>query len=108
MPYESTGGVFDCLNQRRGVIIDQETIEGASLSLVKAHLPVSESFGFNKLLRECTSGKAFPQCSFSHWSLVNGDPLDVQSKAGTLVMQIRKRKGLKEEMPNLNNYLDHL
>jgi len=30
------------------------------MNLLKAYLPVSESFGFTAHLRELTSGKAFP------------------------------------------------
>lgn len=45
---------------------------------------------------------------FSHWSQVNGSPFETDSKAGALVADIRKRKGLKEGIPELANYLDKL
>lgn len=35
-------------------------------------------------------------------------PLDVGSKAETLVKAIRKRKGLKEDIPLLADYLDKM
>ena len=40
---------------------------------VKAHLPVTESFGFVAALRQATSGQAFPQCVFDHWENLQGD-----------------------------------
>ncbi len=70
-------------------------------------MPVSESFGFTGLLRGATQGKAFPQCVFDHWDLIKGLPL-TDAKAGELVLGIRKRKGLKIELPELANYIDRM
>jgi elongation factor 2 len=67
---------------------------------VKAYLPVSESFGFTGILRGNTQGKAFPQNVFDHWSQIKGLPYEDQ-KAADLVISIRKRKGVKEELPKL-------
>jgi len=78
------------------------------LNQVKAYLPVAESFGFTAHLRSLTAGQAFPQCVFHHWALVNGDPFEADSKALAIVNEIRKRKGLKEGIPALDNYLDKL
>ena len=44
-PVDAMGGVYQCLNQRRGTVIEEEQIQGTPLNMVKAHLPVSESFG---------------------------------------------------------------
>jgi elongation factor 2 len=76
--------------------------------MVKAYLPVNSSFGFTADLRSQTSGQAFPQCVFDHWQVVNGDPMEVGSKAHEIMMDTRKRKGLKIELPDLGNYLDKL
>jgi elongation factor 2 len=46
------------------------------------------------MLRGNTQGKAFPQCVFDHWEQIKGLPL-VDQKAQELVLNIRKRKGLK-------------
>jgi len=107
-PSSALGGIYTCLNQRRGQIFEEEVMSGSALTLVKAYLPVAESFGFTAHLRSLTGGKAFPQCVFSHWSDLNGDPLDKTSKAYEIVSAIRKRKGLKEEIPDLSNFLDKL
>ena len=50
-------------------------IKGTNLFNIKAELPVIESFGFVDEIRKKTSGLAFPQLKFSHWGLVEGDPL---------------------------------
>jgi len=105
---EATSGVYQCLSQRRGIVNEEEQVAGTPLNQVKAFLPVAESFGFTAHLRSLTAGKAFPQCVFHHWALVNGDAVDPSSKCHAIVNEIRKRKGLKEGIPPLDNYLDKL
>lgn len=102
------GGVYQILNQRRGIVIEEEQVQGTPMNLVKAHLPVAESFGFTASLRGATAGQAFPQCVFSHWAQVNGNALEVGSKCNLVVDAIRKRKGLKEGIPPLDNFNDKL
>ena len=103
MPTGPTGGVYQCLNSKRGSIIKKK-----QMSIIKACLPVAESFGFTCDLRGATQRKAFPQCVFSHWELVKDLPLTPGSKAEAIVKAIRKRKGIKEELPRLEEYVDKL
>jgi len=107
-PQEAMSGVYNAINLRRGVVFEENPREGTPLIQSKAHLPVSESFGFVAALRQATSGQAFPQCVFSHWENLSGDCMSVGSKMEELVLQIRKRKNLKVEMPKLGDYLDKL
>lgn len=44
---------------------------------------------------------------FDHWALIKGLPYEDQ-KAGDIVLAIRKRKGLKEELPKLDDYQDKI
>jgi len=55
-----------------------------------------------------TSGRAFPQCVFDHWEIIGTDPFESNTKAGQLVDAIRKRKGLKPGIPELENFIDKL
>jgi len=107
-PTDAMGGVYQCLNQRRGIIVEEEPVAGSPLNQVKAYLPVAESFGFTAHLRALTAGQAFPQCVFHHWAQVNGDPYEAETKCGQIVKEIRKRKELKEGIPALDNYIDKL
>ncbi|XP_052702120.1 elongation factor 2-like [Crassostrea angulata] len=107
-PEQAVGGIFQCLNKRRGVVFDNQQIGSTPQFLVKAHLPVNESFGFTGDLRSCTGGQAFPQCVFDHWSILNGDPFEPGTKPAQVVTDTRKRKGLKEGVPGLDNFLDKL
>jgi elongation factor 2 len=76
--------------------------------MIKAYLPVAESFGFTQALRAATSGRAFPQCVFDHWEELGGNPLEAGSMANVIALGIRKRKGLKNEIPILETYIDKL
>lgn len=107
-PEDAVGGIYQCLTQRRGIVISEEPVMGTPLMLMKAYLPVGESFGFTQALRAATSGRAFPQCVFDHWEMFSGDPMEESSKAHTLVEQIRKRKGLKPGIPALENFVDKM
>jgi elongation factor 2 len=105
-PNDVMNGIYQVFSQRRGVIFLEESVPGTPLLVVKGHLPVSESFGFTGHLRSLTSGQAFPQCVFDHWEIITSDPFDTKGKAYGITMGIRKRKGLKQELPNLADYLD--
>merc|ERR1719408_643398 len=107
-PQDAQGGIYNCMNQRRGVVIHEEQREGTNLIHMRAHLPVAESFGFTGALRQATSGQAFPQCAFSHWEAIPGNPMDAGSKMNELCLAIRQRKNKKVEMPALGDYLDKL
>jgi len=107
-PENAIGGIYSCLNRRRGQVFSEEQRPGTPMFTVKAYLPVMESFGFNGELRQATGGQAFPQSVFDHWELMNGSPLDKGSKLEELVRSIRTRKGLKPDIPPLDTYYDKL
>merc|ERR1719373_426711 len=92
-PDDAVGGIYQCLSQRRGIVESEDPVAGTPLVNMKAFLPVAESFGFTQALRAATSGRAFPQCVFSHWEQLNGDPFEEGSKGHQLVESIRASKG---------------
>merc|ERR1712024_102416 len=109
-PENAVGGIYGVLNRRRGHVFEEAQTPGTPMFVVKAYLPVNESFGFTADLRSNTGGQAFPQCVFDHWQIMQGDPLDPdgKSKPFDICQQTKKRKGLKEGLPDLGNYLDKL
>jgi len=107
-PEVAIGGIYGVLNRRRGHVTEEARVQGTPMYVVKAMLPVNESFGFTADLRSNTGGQAFPQCVFDHWQNMNGDPLDKTSKVGQIVTDTRKRKGLGEEPFPLDHFLDKL
>lgn len=107
-PESAVGGIYGVLNKKRGHVFEDSQVVGTPMFIVKAYLPVMESFGFVAELRAATSGQAFPQCVFDHWQRLPGDCMEETSKPGIVVKETRARKGLKEGIPALDNYLDKL
>jgi U5 small nuclear ribonucleoprotein component len=85
-------------------------IAGTPLSLVKAFLPVMDSFGFETDVRTLTQGQAMVFSVFDHWAVVPGDPLDrsillhplepspMQHLAREFMVKTRRRKGLSDDV----------
>jgi elongation factor 2 len=77
------------------------------MQVVKAYLPVKESFGFDSALRAATGGQAFPQCCFDHWQLLPGNATE-KGMSFEQTQATRVRKGMDAELPPLGRYLDKL
>merc|ERR1712141_458417 len=107
-PENAVGGIYGVLNRRRGHVFEEAQTPGTPMFVVKAYLPVNESFGFTADLRSNTGGQAFPQCVFDHWQVMPGDPLQEGTKPNQIVEECKKRKGLKPGPPSLDNYLDKM
>merc|ERR1719204_1316080 len=107
-PEQAMGGIYSVLNRKRGHVFAEEQTPGTPMFQVKAYLPVNESFGFDSELRAATSGQAFPQCCFDHWQTIVQDPLEEGNIAHKIVTATRKKKGLSEELPPLDRFLDKL
>lgn len=108
VPQVNSGGVYNVLSQRRGEIQNTILSTNGQVCTIVAHIPVASSFGFDGDLKGATAGNAFVECQFSHWQTIDSDPLEEGSYANTIVKEIRKRKGLKEEIKSAESYLDKL
>ncbi|EGG13916.1 elongation factor 2 [Cavenderia fasciculata] len=110
-PESAVGGIYGVLNRRRGHVISEERRVGTPLFSVKAYLPVLESFGFTADLRSHTAGQAFPQCVFDHWDSIGSIGVMGNSgdkRATEVAVATRKRKGLKEAIPDFDQFYDKL
>jgi len=106
-PMSVVGGIYSTLSKRRGITQGEYPRPGTPLTIVKAYLPVAESFGFTAALRSNTGGQAFPQCVFDHWNVVSGNAME-GGMSNEIVLKIRKRKGIAADIPPLDRYLDKL
>lgn len=50
-PEVAVGGIYGVLNRRRGHVFEESQVAGTPMFVVKAYLPVNESFGFTADLR---------------------------------------------------------
>jgi elongation factor 2 len=107
-PENAVGGIYGVLNKRRGHVFEEAQTPGTPMFVVKAYLPVNESFGFTAHLRSQTGGQAFPQCVFDHWEAIMSDPLTADTQCQKIVQACRVRKGLNPEIPPFDRYYDKL
>merc|ERR1712066_739355 len=107
-PENAVGGIYGVLNRRRGHVFEEAQTPGTPMLVVKAYLPVNESFGFTADLRSNTGGQAFPQCVFDHWEVLGSDPQQEDSQSSKIVGACRARKGLPEGIPPFDRFYDKL
>ncbi|KAG8710602.1 Elongation factor 2, partial [Ceratobasidium sp. 395] len=107
-PKNAIDVIHSVLRRRRGQVFSEEQRPGTSTFTVKAYLPAMESFGFNADLRDATQSQALPQSVLDHWDTMPGSPHEQDSMLGKLVRTIRISKGLKADVPALDDYLDKL
>jgi len=98
VPSEFVSSVLAILQRRRGRILDMPQEEDHII--VKAEMPVAESFGLADELRSSTQGRAFWATQFSHWAPV---PDSMQL---TVIGEIRKRRGLSPTPPRADEFLE--
>ncbi|KAL5581547.1 hypothetical protein UlMin_013989 [Ulmus minor] len=84
------GGIYRVLNQQCGHVCEEMQRPSTPLYNIMVYLP------------------AFSRCVFDHWDMMFSDPLEAGPQAATLVTEIRKRKGLKEQMTPLYEFKDKL
>jgi elongation factor 2 len=97
IPQNLLGNVTREVQGRRGQILDIKT-EGDMVSL-KAETPVAEMFGFAGDIRSATEGRALWSTEFAGFKPIP------QNLFGEKVMDVRKRKGMKLEMPKASDFV---
>lgn len=96
-PHEYMGAITREIQGRRGQILDMS--QEGELVNIESKVPVAEMFGFSSEIRSATEGRAL-------WSTeVMGFELIPESMQHDIVIQIRKRKGLKAEIPRPDHWL---
>ncbi|TFF91989.1 elongation factor EF-2 [Candidatus Thorarchaeota archaeon] len=95
-PVDTQGQVIKVLTGHRGQVI---TIEGEEDAVaVKGTLPTAETIGIADEFRSATAGRSFFGYEFRGFEPVPG------SMQEELILEIRKRKGMPEEMPSLSSW----
>jgi len=98
VPQDFVSSVITLVNKRRGKILDMPNEE--DMVIVKAEMPVSESFGIADELRSSTQGRAFWATQFSRWA-----PVPEQMQADT-IKAIRERRGLSPTPPKPEEFFE--
>jgi elongation factor 2 len=98
VPNEFVSNVIAIVQKRRGKILDM--INEEDMVLVKAEMPVAESFGLAEELRSSTQGRAFWATQFSRWAPVP------ESMQADIIKQIRERRGLSATPPRPEEFYE--
>jgi len=98
VPNEFVSSVIAIVQKRRGKLLDM--INEEEMIIVKAEMPVAESFGLAEELRSSTQGRAFWATQFSRWAPV---PESMQME---VIKQIRERKGLGPTPPRPEEFFE--
>ncbi|MEM3623572.1 MAG: elongation factor EF-2 [Candidatus Bathyarchaeia archaeon] len=98
VPNQFVSNVIAIVQKRRGKILDMTNEE--DMVIVKAEMPVAESFGLADELRSSTQGRAFWATQFSRWAPV---PESMQTE---IIAQIRKRRGLSPTPPKPEEFYE--
>ncbi|MEM3401665.1 MAG: elongation factor EF-2 [Candidatus Hadarchaeales archaeon] len=98
VPQEFMGGATKVIQGRRGRIIDMQTEE--DIIILRALLPVANSFGLAAELRSETEGRAIWATSFEKFERL---PKELEAQ---VISQTRKRKGLKLEPPSPEEFME--
>jgi elongation factor 2 len=98
VPNNFVSPVIALVQKRRGKILDMTNED--EMVIVKAEMPVSESFGIADELRSSTQGRAFWATQFSRWAPV---PEQMQAE---IVKQIRERRGLAPTPPKPQEFYE--
>lgn len=97
VPMDQMGAATGQIQGRRGQVFDMQSI-GDTITVV-GKAPVAELFGFAGDLRSATEGRAMWSTEFAGFEMVPSGLLN------EVVTSIRKRKGLKEQIPKPEDYL---
>ena len=97
VPQDQMGGATSQIQGRRGQVYDM-TSEGDTVTVI-GKAPVAELFGFAGDVRSATEGRAMWSTDFAGFELVPAGMVP------EVVKEIRRRKGLKLEMPKPDDYL---
>lgn len=117
---DQLGKLYTVLNQRRGIVQNEDIWEGTDIFTITCSLPVTESLGLANDLRQQTSGAVNqPQLQFSHWQILDEDPFAIpvteeekeewgeafgtRNRAKQIIDSIRKRKGMQTDEKIVEN-----
>jgi elongation factor G len=76
-PDQFFGDVLGDINSRRGHVQDVESF--GTLQIIRAQVPLAETFGYTTTLRSLTQGRATQTMEFDHYEIV---PPNVAEKLG--------------------------
>jgi elongation factor 2 len=97
-PVDMIGTVASVISSKRGKTLN--IIQKETMAIIEGEIPAAETFDLSEVMRGATAGKAIWNTHFKCWSPVPS------SMMMNVVREIRKRKGLPEEPPRAEEFID--
>jgi elongation factor 2 len=97
-PVDMIGTVASVISSKRGKTLN--IIQKETMAVIEGEIPAAETFDLSEVMRGATAGKAIWNTHFKCWSPVPS------SMMMNVVREIRKRKGLPEEPPRAEEFID--
>lgn len=98
IPQELIGNVAGVISGKRGKVLNME--QKGVVNIVTGEIPASETFDLSEVMRGQTAGKAMWNTHFKAWTPVPNSIL------GSIISDLRKRKGLSPEPPTADEFID--
>jgi len=98
VPQAFVSSVLSLVQKRRGRVLEMPTED--DMMIVKAEMPVSESFGIADELRSSTQGRAFWATQFSRWAPVP------ENMVLDIIKEIRTRRNLDPNPPKAEEFIE--
>ncbi|MGD0159789.1 MAG: GTP-binding protein [Candidatus Bathyarchaeia archaeon] len=92
------GTCTNIISRRRGKILRTE--QKGLVATITGYIPVEETLGLSAEMRTATSGYAFWQFVFDHWSKIP------ENLADQLITKLRETRGLPKEIPRPETFVD--
>jgi len=97
-PVDMIGAVASVISSKRGKTLN--IVQKETMAIIEGEIPASETFDLSEVMRGATAGKAIWNTHFKCWSPVPS------SMMMNVIRGIRKRKGLPEEPPRAEEFID--
>jgi len=97
-PVDMIGAVAGVISGKRGKTLN--IMQKETMAIIEGEIPASETFDLSEVMRGATAGKAIWNTHFKSWSPVPS------SMMMNVIKEIRKRKGLPEEPPRAEEFID--
>lgn len=97
-PVDMIGAVASVISSKRGKTLN--IMQKETMVIIEGEIPASETFDLSEVMRGATAGKALWNTHFKCWSPI---PSSIMM---SVIREIRKRKGLPEEPPKAEEFID--
>jgi elongation factor 2 len=107
VPNDSLRSFEALLSSRQGEVVRMRDVS-SMLTWLRCEVPGLDSIGFIDAGKRAVPNLVALCTTFVRFDLIEGDPLVEGTKANKIMKHLRRLKGLRDPVPDINNYRDRL